>query len=264
MRLICPNCDAEYEVDASVIPDGGRDVQCSSCGHAWFQLPPEVEAAEAAEAEIFEPPSLAAAPVVSAPPAGPAKPAPRPIDADVLNVLREEAEREANQRRHEAPPEPIETQDELALPPAAPVPRVAAPVAALPPAEAEPEAGAAPAGDPGAGRAKGRDLLPDIEEINSTLRPSGISREGEPMPAVDVGRGTAADGRGFRLGFGLMLLLAAILVGVYSYAPRLSQQLPALAPALDAFVAAVDAGRLWLDGVMKAAIGAINGTDNRG
>lgn len=38
MRLICPNCDAQYEVDDSVIPEGGRDVQCSSCGHSWFQV----------------------------------------------------------------------------------------------------------------------------------------------------------------------------------------------------------------------------------
>ena len=37
MRLICPNCDAQYEVDDSVIPDSGRDVQCSACGHTWFQ-----------------------------------------------------------------------------------------------------------------------------------------------------------------------------------------------------------------------------------
>ena len=37
MRLICPSCGAQYEVDESVIPDGGRDVQCSNCGHAWFQ-----------------------------------------------------------------------------------------------------------------------------------------------------------------------------------------------------------------------------------
>ncbi|MCB2124584.1 MAG: zinc-ribbon domain-containing protein, partial [Rhodobacteraceae bacterium] len=29
MRLICPSCGAQYEVDESVIPDGGRDVQCS-------------------------------------------------------------------------------------------------------------------------------------------------------------------------------------------------------------------------------------------
>lgn len=39
MRLICPNCDAQYEVDASLIPDSGRDVQCSDCGHVWFQAP---------------------------------------------------------------------------------------------------------------------------------------------------------------------------------------------------------------------------------
>lgn len=39
MRLICPNCGAQYEVDARVIPDGGRDVQCSNCGHTWFQKP---------------------------------------------------------------------------------------------------------------------------------------------------------------------------------------------------------------------------------
>ncbi len=37
MRLICPNCGAQYEVDGSVIPDIGRDVQCSNCGHTWFQ-----------------------------------------------------------------------------------------------------------------------------------------------------------------------------------------------------------------------------------
>ena len=42
MRLICPNCDAEYEVDASVIPEAGRDVQCSNCGHTWFQMAPDL------------------------------------------------------------------------------------------------------------------------------------------------------------------------------------------------------------------------------
>lgn len=56
MRLVCPNCGAQYEVDDRVIPEGGRDVQCSSCGHAWYQMPAntdtgeEVEPDEAAEA----------------------------------------------------------------------------------------------------------------------------------------------------------------------------------------------------------------------
>ena len=40
MRLICPNCDAQYEVDASMLPVKGRDVQCSACGKVWFFVPP--------------------------------------------------------------------------------------------------------------------------------------------------------------------------------------------------------------------------------
>ena len=36
MRMVCPNCGAQYEVDDNVIPDNGRDVQCSNCGHTWF------------------------------------------------------------------------------------------------------------------------------------------------------------------------------------------------------------------------------------
>ncbi len=39
MRIICPSCAAEYEVDEVAIPSEGRDVQCSNCGRAWFQLP---------------------------------------------------------------------------------------------------------------------------------------------------------------------------------------------------------------------------------
>ena len=53
MRLIYPNCDAEYQVDDAAIPDGGRDVQCSNCGHAWFQLPAGLEAALADEDALF-------------------------------------------------------------------------------------------------------------------------------------------------------------------------------------------------------------------
>lgn len=45
MRLVCPNCGAQYEVPDDVIPPEGRDVQCSSCSSTWFQeavsAPPE-------------------------------------------------------------------------------------------------------------------------------------------------------------------------------------------------------------------------------
>ncbi|MBE3638090.1 zinc-ribbon domain-containing protein, partial [Mangrovicoccus sp. HB182678] len=38
MRIICPACQAAYDVPESAIAAGGRDVQCSACGHNWFQL----------------------------------------------------------------------------------------------------------------------------------------------------------------------------------------------------------------------------------
>ena len=41
MRLICPNCGAQYEVPEEVIPENGRDVQCSNCGDTWFQTHPD-------------------------------------------------------------------------------------------------------------------------------------------------------------------------------------------------------------------------------
>ena len=51
MRLVCPNCGAQYEVDDAVIPPNGRDVQCSNCAHSWFQPSKAMLDAEAATPE---------------------------------------------------------------------------------------------------------------------------------------------------------------------------------------------------------------------
>lgn len=60
MRLSCPNCDAQYEVPADAIPEGGRDVQCSNCGHTWFQRHLREEtAAQPAPAPAEEPAATA-------------------------------------------------------------------------------------------------------------------------------------------------------------------------------------------------------------
>jgi predicted Zn finger-like uncharacterized protein len=64
MRLICPNCGAQYEVANDVIPAAGRDVQCSNCGHTWFEQPGASEAAEAGDAYV-PPRPPAAAPAAS-------------------------------------------------------------------------------------------------------------------------------------------------------------------------------------------------------
>lgn len=39
MRIICPNCSAQYDVDASLFPEAGREVQCAQCETKWVQYP---------------------------------------------------------------------------------------------------------------------------------------------------------------------------------------------------------------------------------
>ena len=36
MIISCPNCNKQFKIDPSLIPDNGRDVKCGSCNHIWF------------------------------------------------------------------------------------------------------------------------------------------------------------------------------------------------------------------------------------
>ena len=36
MIIACPNCNKQFKIDNSLIPDEGRDLQCGSCDHIWF------------------------------------------------------------------------------------------------------------------------------------------------------------------------------------------------------------------------------------
>ena len=36
MIITCPCNKKKFEVDASLIPDNGRNMQCGACGHVWF------------------------------------------------------------------------------------------------------------------------------------------------------------------------------------------------------------------------------------
>ena len=39
MIINCIKCDKKFEVNASLIPDSGRTIQCGSCNHIWFYKP---------------------------------------------------------------------------------------------------------------------------------------------------------------------------------------------------------------------------------
>ena len=39
MIINCIKCTKKFEVNASLIPDNGRTIQCGSCNHIWFYKP---------------------------------------------------------------------------------------------------------------------------------------------------------------------------------------------------------------------------------
>ena len=271
MRLVCPNCDAEYEIDDAAIPKDGRDVQCSNCGHAWFQRNPEVEAEDEAEADLYDAPPGAvepepvAAEVMSASvPSADAgsqgavavAPKQRSLDETVLAVLREEAERETAARRAEAAPRPvIETQTEMPLAQdpagtAAAVRRIARMRGAP-----EPE----PAPEPPAPPKSRSQMLPAIEEINSTLRATNSRTSDEDSAIVDTMAEAEERRGGFRRGFLTLITLAVLIVVLYVLAPLIKTQVPALAGVVDGYVAAVNAARVGLDTGLRSLVEMLNG-----
>lgn len=42
MELICPSCEARYQLPDGAIGEKGRQVSCMSCGHGWHAFPPLV------------------------------------------------------------------------------------------------------------------------------------------------------------------------------------------------------------------------------
>ena len=36
MIVSCPNCKKKFQIDANLLPEEGRDLQCGSCSHVWF------------------------------------------------------------------------------------------------------------------------------------------------------------------------------------------------------------------------------------
>ena len=275
MRLVCPNCDAEYEIDDSAIPRDGRDVQCSNCGHAWFQAHPEVEAEQDAEADLYEPPVGAVAeasgqpfdvsedepePTPSPQPpvrdAGAVAAVKRTLDETVLSVLREEAERETRARLAEAVPKPvIETQTEMRLPRdtsgmSAAVRRIAR-MRGVPEAEPVPVA-------PAPTRSRGQ-MLPGIEEINSTLRATNSRTSDEDSAIFDTMAEAEARSGGFRRGFVTLIGLAVVVVALYVLAPMIKQQVPALAEVVDGYVSAVNTARVTLDSGLQSLVTLLRG-----
>ena len=95
MRLVCPNCKANYEIPRHAVPIGGREVKCASCGHSWFQTRTKksnddqlIEAENKITKEDTEEVASAASNQ-------------KKIDPSVIKILKEEAKREIEARDKE-------------------------------------------------------------------------------------------------------------------------------------------------------------------
>ena len=291
MRLICPNCGAQYEVDAAMIPADGRDVQCSNCVTTWFQPGKHDvdQAPAAARIPVDAVPEDVPAPIPA--PTEPPQPRRQGTSAGALEIIRQEAAREARMRAAEA----LETQEEMPLDMPADTaergrqaraqiagltrPEAEAPTAKVeadlaPGAAPEPEADAAPdlapapqpptiapgkpaeaEADPTAQR---RDLLPDIEEINSTLRPDDVAREQNIAAVVETRRPTSPQRAGRRFGFGFVMAAVVIAAIAYVTAGSLAQAVPDAAPVLTVYVAWVNDLRVQLNEVFTQLTTLVN------
>ena len=98
MLIKCPNCNAQYEVPNDIIPAAGRDVQCSSCSKTWFVTSlygkkstkdkvSKYQSLEKGNLSKFETTESFLTDKSN-----------KEVDRDVLEILREEADREIQAR----------------------------------------------------------------------------------------------------------------------------------------------------------------------
>jgi len=198
---------------------------------------PVTDAVEDAVAGMFDDPASAPS----------AKPAPQrpPLDPDVSELLRAEAAREMEQRRHEGSPE-LETQPDLGLDEADTAVSGAAAAARARMERMRGDKAEAPVEHPSR-----RDLLPDIEEINSSLRSTTERTRDVDAPVSDDVEEVRSKRSGFRVGFILILLVAVLGFVAYAFAPQIIAQVPQAEPYLTGYIAMVNEWRLSLDALVQ-------------
>ena len=249
MLLLCPNCGAQYEVPEDHIPKKyGRDVQCSACNHTWFQTHPAQDLQPALRDEADDPgsakqpserfdPSLADDPAassdataVSTSPQMPPLRQKRSLHPSVAGVLREEAKREVEERGSNGPQASGSSSRSGSSDQAR---------------DADMDMQALEAlyqnSEQTAKSTRGA-LLPDIDEINSTLSTSGAEWPSDS----DASKEIAQKGQR-RLGFlvGIAIIVAA--AALYYFADTLGDGIPSLQQPLELYQQWINNMRIVLD-----------------
>ncbi|MEO0750198.1 MAG: zinc-ribbon domain-containing protein [Pseudomonadota bacterium] len=283
MRLICPNCSAQYEVPDEVIPENGRDVQCSNCGDTWFQLhpdhpdytpaydpdTPEDDAYQDATDDMVEP-EVEPEPEPQEEPYEDDDPAPAPprrdLPEDVTSVLREEAGREARAREADTAGG-LETQPDLGLSGSDDADRRTqqakdrmARLRGFDDAHEEPVSDLVQKPNPEADTGPDEteidlgtraNLLPDVGDVDQKLEEQSDGAS-EKAAARDGSRvATQKEGRsGFSRGLRLSVVLFVIAAALYVFAPNIVAMVPALQEPLTEYTQVIDQGRAALQGLI--------------
>jgi len=278
MRLVCPQCAAQYEVDINAIPEDGRDVQCANCGNTWFQERETDTPVPADEAQLQDNPEHQ-----DDADNQPDRPQPTPVDQSVLDILRAEAKADTEARQSanvpqvsqapmvenvaetEAEHEEIEAEektpssDNLAeraraarsqltsnreRPRRPQIENTEARQIAvqdpprLPRPAAEPQE-VAPAPQRTPPEQHPDGELPDVDTLNSTLR----SADDKSRKKNKRGKPKKGSGKSGRFGFYSAILVFLVLVALYALKPQVISAYPEAAPMLDQYTELVDLGR---------------------
>ena len=221
MRLVCPSCSAEYEVDEAAIGARGRMVRCASCSSEWFQAP-------AVGAEAPQTPEPVAAPAPAPEPAPEPEPAPAPPVVEPAKA--EEADDPYASLRAEfaqAAPEPEPT---YRVEPQAPFAEESQPSERIYFDEEPPVIEGAAAGA-------------IVEETRVRSR-RGTEPEDLAASLREADDGPSGGGGSFLAGFATVTLLALIMIAVYVKAPDIAALAPAAEGPLAAYAEAVNKGRV--------------------
>ena len=274
MRLICPKCEAQYNVADDAIPKGGRDVQCSTCGHTWFQTEmsrvlsrpvsrllthpaPEAEEASPAKREMAKSRDVAAfdVPHHHKEQSVAHEPKHRPVDPSIANILRQEAGRE-----HDVPAPTAPTKSERRTNTAVDIEETRKRIAQMTGTEDAHRPSVTTGGSGAGATASPADpgpnprSVPDISEINAALR--GRSDAGNGTRVTEAERVDAMRRRGFRRGFFVVLALFALIVTPYVLADQIMENLPQSRETMVQYVAVIDELRAslvtFVDGIQSS------------
>ncbi|MDG2404945.1 MAG: zinc-ribbon domain-containing protein [Paracoccaceae bacterium] len=275
MRLICPNCSAEYEIPDDAIPEGGRDLQCSSCGITWFSKSDEIDPPRDVTPQT-EPPQVgpkltkqkATGFAGTTPkdtggqmqsgakpyPSGPStalntSPDLPKLDSAVADVLRQEAAVEVRRRSNDSAGG-LETQPDLGLD------ALGSTATEQRHAHETRKRLSRMRGTPEQASALGSGLtisspetndsadLPDIEALNSSLRQTegdvNMASLSSPAPAF-------YQQAGFFAGFLFVSSIAVVLALIYAQTSLITRIVPNLVEPLEYYQMAVDQARGWLN-----------------